>query len=60
MMMSVQYYPVDQTKSLWVPDNARIVRPLKRNVLYPFFVYTSEDDKTSSAATADTWDKILL
>lgn len=53
-MMSVQYYPVDQTKSLWVPDNARIVRPLKRNVLYPFFVYTSEDDKTSSAATADT------
>ena len=43
-MMSVQYYPVDQKKTLWVPGNAQLIKPLKRNVLYPFFVYTADDD----------------
>lgn len=51
MMISVQYYPVDQVQKLFVPQNARIIKPLKRNVLYPFFVYNSEDEDKSSEFT---------
>ena len=56
-MISVQYYPVDQVQKLFVPQNARIIKPLKRNVLYPFFVYNSEDEDKSSEFTVGNWLK---
>ncbi len=43
-MVSVQFYQVSQTTELWVPQPPQIFEPLKRNTLYPFYIYGSSDD----------------
>ena len=40
----VNSYTVDQDIDLFVPSFKDIIQPLDRNILYPFFVYSGEED----------------
>lgn len=41
----VNSYTVDQDIDLFVPSFKDIIQPLDRNILYPFFVYSGEEDQ---------------
>ena len=42
----VNSFIVEQDLNLFVPKVKRVIDPLPRNILYPFFVYGGEENQT--------------